>query len=94
MYAADGSHKSVVELLVEAGADANIKDKDGSTALLLTCFWGTEEVVRLLIKGGANVNIKDNEGRSPIDMASFWNREGIRQLLIEAGAAWDGHMTV
>jgi len=33
--ALEEGHKEVVELLIEKGADVNVKDKDGRTALMI-----------------------------------------------------------
>lgn len=63
-----------VRALIEAGADANFRDKEGHTPLIAALFYvrdGAEravdpEVVRLLIEAGADVNVFDPLGDTPL----------------------------
>ena len=72
--------------LIDAGADVNIKDKDGSTALMWASDNGHTETVKLLIDAGADVNIKNKYGRTALMWASRCNRKETVKLLIDAGA--------
>ena len=62
-YTRTTSSLDTVKLLIENGADINIKEKDGWTALMLACRnSNTEsslETVKLLLENGANVNLRD-----------------------------------
>jgi ankyrin repeat protein len=49
-----------VRLLVDRGADANAKVRDGGTALYWAASGGHEAVVQLLADSGADVNAKAN----------------------------------
>lgn len=51
-----------VKDLIQAGADVNITDMEGRTALFR--FWGDREILQLLLKKGANINAKDKDGRT------------------------------
>ncbi|GAB1742355.1 hypothetical protein NU219Hw_g7905t1 [Hortaea werneckii] len=53
--------ESIVELLLNHGAQAEVYGHDKTTPLMLA---RSTTVVRLLLKHGANVNATDNEGRS------------------------------
>ena len=44
-----------VKLLIDAGVDANVADKDGYTALMWAVRYGYTEVVKLLIDAGADI---------------------------------------
>ena len=46
-------HRQVVQLLIDAGSDAQARDRDGSSALQLAQRRGQDEVVRLLRAAGA-----------------------------------------
>ncbi len=54
-------------LLLQAGADPNIEDRNGTTALHIAAQIGTKpEVMRSLLKKGAHVNKKDKHGRTAL----------------------------
>lgn len=64
------SNPEKVKLLLEQGANANEKEKDGTTLLHMACSKGLPDIVKLLIQYGANVEAKDNKGYAPIHYAS------------------------
>ena len=49
-------HLSVVQLLVEMGADINVKNGEGWTPLHWAAWASDLSVVKLLVKSGADVN--------------------------------------
>ena len=74
--------------LIEAGADLNVKDELGETALIRAAYWVKNsdlqrEIIRLLIEAGADVDAKNDGGWTTLMTAN--NAEAAR-LLIEAGA--------
>ena len=56
----------VVELLLENGAEPNMKDDDGSTPLHAACIRGNLEVVRLLLAHGAEVGMRNKKNESAL----------------------------
>ena len=50
MFAACAGHPSSVAALLDAGADANIKNKDGATAHDLAQERGYDDVIRALVE--------------------------------------------
>jgi len=54
-----GGGLEVVRAMIEAGADVNMKDKQGFTPLILAAQMGHTAVVQALIEAGANA---DSEG--------------------------------
>ena len=54
MFAAVHGHVQVVHLLVEAGADQDLANHDGQTALMLAEQYGRVEVARLLTELSEN----------------------------------------
>ena len=55
MCAAGQGHERVVELLMQHGAEVNLQDSDGGTALMVAASTGHERVVELLIRHGAEM---------------------------------------
>ena len=53
MWAAHRGYKQAVELLLQAGADVNLKNRGGYTALAIAEFNGYKDVVRFLKAAGA-----------------------------------------
>ena len=68
MYATLYGDAESVRLLLEAGADPNIPNEAGATALM----WAMDDLdkSRLLIRGGANVNALSEDGRTPLLIAT------------------------
>lgn len=70
-----------VRLLLEAGADPNIRNAAGATALM----WAVDDPdkTRLLIRSGADVNARSDDGRTPLLIAATWrgSYEVVRLLL-------------
>ncbi|KAF8859524.1 ankyrin [Acephala macrosclerotiorum] len=61
--------KSTVSLLLDYGADANVRDTSQRTALHLAAWFGLPQIARLLLDGGADANAKDEWGATPLDQA-------------------------
>ena len=59
--AAFNGHNELVELLLEKGADPNIKTKAGTTALMGAAYGGHKRIAELLIAHGADVNVKGED---------------------------------
>ena len=78
------------ELLVQAGAEVNRRDRTGATPLHLACRCGANpEAISFLIKHGADVNMRDGEGHTALQIAlrpGFGHSEEGVTLLRQAGA--------
>jgi len=57
--AAKNGNLETVKELVERGANLEIADTGGQTALMLASYGGYLEVVKLLVERGANIMAKD-----------------------------------
>ena len=82
------------ERLLEQGADVNVKDNDGETALIWAAYRGYTDIAELLIDKEADVNVKDNDGETALMLAiSFLfgstDTTDTAELLIDKGADVD-----
>ncbi|MBN1392013.1 MAG: ankyrin repeat domain-containing protein [Sedimentisphaerales bacterium] len=75
----------IVKLLLEYGADANIKDKLGFIPLQIACVHQRLEVMKLLLEYGANVNMKTKDGASLLHGTAYFGYSDIVELLIDYG---------
>lgn len=75
--------ESTVDSLLAAGANVNLKDNSGHSALMWAVLFRNKKVVEKLIAAGADVNAKNNKGESVLELAS---NSDIEKMLIKAGA--------
>jgi ankyrin repeat protein len=76
---------NTLQHLVKLGADLEIKDLEGRTALHVSAWQGMVSVVEALIELGANIDAVDNEGRTPVMMAAWNGHAEVVSILVEAG---------
>ncbi|XP_056651193.1 fibronectin type 3 and ankyrin repeat domains protein 1 isoform X3 [Monodelphis domestica] len=74
-------NKEVASLLIEAGADVNMKDKDGKTPLMVAVLNNHEELVQLLLEKGADPSVKNEFGKGVLEMARVFDRQNVIALL-------------
>ena len=78
------------QILIEAGADVNIKCGDeGFTPLVAAIGMGHTKIVETLIEAGADVDVKDPNGDPLILYATYTGKLEIVQALIKAGVDID-----
>ncbi len=84
-----GAHPQVVKALLDAGANPNLKNAQGTTALEYALFSGSAESVRLLLAAGARATEKPREaGNYLMLISSFPHAQRsipMIPLLLEAG---------
>ena len=56
----------IARLLVAAGADVDLQDEGGFTALMLTAVYGLPKIAKLLLDAGARKNLRDNRGSTAL----------------------------
>jgi hypothetical protein len=85
-HAVRNGNREMIQLLISAGANVNLRNTGGQTVLMMLGEEATADLVWDLINAGAKVNQKDSEGNTPlIEAAGFNNIEALRTLL-DAGA--------
>lgn len=81
MAATVKNNEAIVDLLLANGADPNIQDTNGKTALLYCSTFGLNTIAEKLLKAGATTNLKDNTGNKPLDYAILRQNETLIKLL-------------
>jgi ankyrin repeat protein len=81
MQAASADKLAVVEALLKAGADVNLRDKQGDTALTVAARDASAPVVKALLGAGANADLRNNNRATAADIAENLRRDAIRKLI-------------
>ncbi len=76
----------VLAVLQKAGADLDIQNKLGSTALLVAVTCGHKEIVAMLIKAKVNLNTQNRNGYAALIVAAGFGHKEIVAMLIKAKA--------
>jgi uncharacterized protein len=79
-------NKARVEKLLAHGADVNLQDLDGDTALHGAAQTGNVEIMGLLMDKGPNVNAKNKVGGTPLMWAAVFGNDDAARMLLENGA--------
>jgi hypothetical protein len=83
--ASDEGHPDVVRLLLEHGADPNVRDDSHDTLLHGVSQRGHVEIARMLLKYGADANSRDHLNRTPLHLASREGHVDVAQVLLDHG---------
>ena len=65
-----GSHAGDVRALLANGADPNVPDRDGRTAVHGAAVISAAETMQALLDAGGNPNRRDKDGNTPLHLAS------------------------
>lgn len=76
-------YEKVVQLLLQLGADPNVREQGGYTPLHAAAQNGNVEMVRTLIYGGADLTLKGHDEKTPLDMAKEAGDEKVMLILRE-----------
>jgi len=71
-----------VQLLLTNGAEADVKDQKGRTALHLASKNGHETVVQLLLRNGAELGVQDWKGHTALHLAVIAKKAATAMLLL------------
>jgi uncharacterized protein len=81
--AAAAGHDKVVNVLLDNGANPNVREQGGYTPLHAAAQNGDEEMIRTLLYGGADLTLKSDNGKTALDIATEAGHEKTAQLLGE-----------
>lgn len=86
-YACSKNHLKIVELLIDNGAQLNVRDKYGHTPLHRAASLGHEKIVHLLLcQPTINIDVQDNEGNTPLHLACEDGSNSVAISLVKKGA--------
>ena len=75
-------HANVAQVLLDAGADIEMKNRNGYSPLHYACASGACEVVKMLVEAGAGVRVTSNRGETCLTLAAYHGRtETVRYLV-------------
>ena len=77
---------AAVRTLLQAGADVDARQGDGSTALHWASYWDNREVAALLVRAGAAVDAVTDLGVTPLWAACENGSPALTETLLAAGA--------
>ena len=82
------NHIKVVQALIEDGADPDIRDFSGDTALTVAAEHSDDTylVQILVLDAQASINIQNRSGYTPLMKAVMSNREDVTRALLDLGA--------
>jgi len=75
----------MVKMLLINGADPDIQDENGRTALILATENGDKAVVQMLLEKKAKLNVQDKDGRTALLLAAANGDKAVVELLLENG---------
>lgn len=84
MFAVEGSYEELVKILIEKGANLELRNIYGHTALMLTTNC---KIISMLLDAGANIDVIDSDGRTSLMYAVKSNNIDTTKLLIDRGAS-------
>ena len=84
--AARNADWGLVRLLVEQGADVDVGQGDGATALHWAAYWDDADIAGLLIEAGADVNAANDLGVTPLWAAAENRSAAMVRRLLDGGA--------
>lgn len=76
----------LVRSLVVAGADPNMTNEYGETAVMVAAEHGYDAIVEFLLNQGTNINAKNRDGDTALDIAKYHNCKDTVELPRSRGA--------
>jgi len=64
-----GGHAPIVKMLLNSGAQPNVRERGGVTPLHTAAAHGDAESIQLLILAGADLHLRNDEGKLPLHLA-------------------------
>lgn len=82
MIAVEHNDLVIASKLIDRGANPNIKDANGNTALIISCDKVFDQLTDFLINHNSDLTIKNNEGKTALDFALESRMHGVIDLVL------------
>jgi len=76
-----GNYTDIARVLVNSGADVNVKQQAGATPLHSAAQNGNADILIMLLEHGADVNARMEGGKLPADLAKEKGFDEIAEIL-------------
>ncbi|CVK97668.1 related to beta transducin-like protein [Fusarium mangiferae] len=87
LWAAANGKNTILQLLIEKGADLEVRNPDNSyTALMYAAVYGQVSTAKSLLDSGAMLEAQDEYTYTPLALAASVGHEPIASLLLDKGA--------
>jgi hypothetical protein len=86
-HAVTRGHVSVVQQLLKAGVNVNVRTSDGQTPLMVAAAKGYSDLAKVLLDGGADANVIDSTGKTALKVALEHGYTRTAEILREGGAS-------
>ena len=84
--ACEYNQPTIIQYLIEKGADIEAKNSNEQTPLHLACNDDNLPIIEYLIEKGANIEAKDYDGKTPLHYASFYGKNNVVKYLLSKEA--------
>lgn len=91
MVAASSGKLELVSLLLKNGAEVNVTDVNGRSALFYAAYYGYVSICELLLVNGAYADNQENKGASPMPEPEKHEKFKVLQLALESKAGTKRH---
>jgi ankyrin repeat protein len=85
MGAGGGPRDKIIEALLDAGADIEARDLEGSTPIMVACRSGSGDLARQLARGGADIGTRNSKGWTTLMEAAGAGDTTMVIFLLERG---------
>uniref|UniRef100_K1RLA6 Ankyrin-3 n=1 Tax=Magallana gigas TaxID=29159 RepID=K1RLA6_MAGGI len=86
IHVASQGKPEIVRMLLDKGANVNVKDVRGNLPIHHAAMKGHFEVVQILLDAGSEVNTQEKNGWTPLHCAAYWNRLDVVKCLLKNSA--------
>jgi ankyrin repeat protein len=86
LVAATNGDPALVNRLLKAGADPNVKNALNTTPLLEAAFHSNTEIIKLLLEAGADPNTAGADGQTPLMLIARGDNVTVAKMLLDKGA--------